>query len=79
LSRFVLDASTVLTWCFPDEEAQKAQEISERIAHGDKVIVPSFWRHEILSALLVGERRKRLTPELNPNVHRRLKPLAYRY
>ena len=39
MTRFVLDASTVLTWCFPDEEAQKAQEISERIAEGDTVIV----------------------------------------
>jgi predicted nucleic acid-binding protein len=64
VSRFALDASIVLTWCFPDEEAQKAQEISERIAGGDTVIVPAFWRHEILNALLVGERRKRLTPEL---------------
>ena len=60
MSRFVLDASTVLTWCFPDEKAQKAQEVSERIAFGDTVIVPSFWRHEILNALVVGEKRKRL-------------------
>lgn len=64
MNRFVLDASTVLTWCFPDEEAQKAEEISERIAAGETVIVPAFWRHEILNALLVGERRKRLTSEL---------------
>jgi predicted nucleic acid-binding protein len=64
VTRFVLDASTVLTWCFPDEEAQKAQEVSERIAGGDSVIVPAFWPHEVLNALLVGERRKRLTPEL---------------
>jgi predicted nucleic acid-binding protein len=64
VSRFALDASIVLTWCFPDEEARKAQEISERIAGGDIVIVPAFWRHEILNALLVGERRNRLTPEL---------------
>jgi predicted nucleic acid-binding protein len=28
------------------------------------VIVPAFWRHEMLNALLVGERRERLTPEL---------------
>jgi hypothetical protein len=42
VSRFVLDASTVLTWCFPDEKAQKAQEISERIAAGDTVVVPAF-------------------------------------
>ena len=64
MSRFVLDASTVLTWCFPDEQAQKAQEISDRIAAGETVAVPAFWRHEILSALLIGERRKRLTPAL---------------
>jgi predicted nucleic acid-binding protein len=54
-----------LTWCFPDEESQKATEISERIAKGDRVAVPAFWRHEILNALLVGERRKRLTRELS--------------
>jgi predicted nucleic acid-binding protein len=64
VTRFVLDASTVLTWCFPDEKAQKAQEISERIAGGDTVIVPAFWLHEVLNALLVGERRNRLTSEL---------------
>jgi predicted nucleic acid-binding protein len=64
VGRFVLDASTVLTWCFPDEESQKAREISERIASGDMVVVPPFWPHEILNALLMGERRKRLTPGL---------------
>lgn len=64
MSLFVLDASVVLTWCFPDEEARKAEEISERIALGDKVAVPAFWRHEVLNALLMGEKRKRLTGEL---------------
>ena len=64
MTRFVLNASIVLTWCFPDEKAQKAEEVSERIAGGDMVVVPAFWRHEVLNALLVGERRNRLTPEL---------------
>jgi predicted nucleic acid-binding protein len=64
VSHFVLDASIVLTWCFPDEESQKADAISERIAAGDRVIVTAFWRHEMLNALLVGERRKRITPDL---------------
>lgn len=64
MSRFVLDASIALTWCFPDEESQKAEQISERIAAGDRVVVPAFWRHEMLNALLVGEKRKRLTSEL---------------
>jgi predicted nucleic acid-binding protein len=64
VNRFVLDASVVLTWCFPDEQSQKAETIAERIASGDRVVVPAFWRHEMLNALLVGEKRKRLTPEL---------------
>ena len=57
-------ASIVLTWCFPDEESRKAGEISERIALGDKPAVTSFWRHEVLNAFLMGEKRKRLTSEL---------------
>jgi predicted nucleic acid-binding protein len=64
VSRFVLDASIVLTWCFPDEESHKAEEISERIAAGERMAVPAFWRHEVLNALLTGEKRKRLSPEL---------------
>ncbi len=64
MSRFILDASIVLTWCFPDEESQKAEEISELIASGRRVAVPAFWRHEMMNALLAGEKRKRLTPAL---------------
>ena len=64
MTLFVLDASVVLTWCFPDEQAQKAEQISERIALGDKLVVPAFWRHEVLNALLMGEKRKRVTNEL---------------
>ena len=64
MTRFVLDASIVLTWCFPDEEAQKAEKIFETIALGDTPAVPAFWRREVLNALLMGEKRKRLTTEL---------------
>ena len=64
MNRFVVDASVVMTWCFPDESSQKAVEASERVADGGRITVPAFWRHEVLSALLVGERRKRLTHEL---------------
>lgn len=64
MSLVVLDASVVLSWCFPDEKSQKAEEISGRIAAGDRIVVPAFWRYEILNALLVGEKRKRLTHEL---------------
>jgi predicted nucleic acid-binding protein len=58
VTQFVLDASIVLTWCFPDEEAQKAEKISERIALGDKLTVPAFWWHEVLNALLGWRKAK---------------------
>lgn len=60
MSRFVLDASTTLTWCFPDESSDNAPAISDRIAEGSSIVVPAFWRYEILNALLVGEKRKRI-------------------
>jgi predicted nucleic acid-binding protein len=31
---------------------------------GDSAIAPSFWPHEVLNALLVGERRKRISTVL---------------
>ena len=64
MSRFVLDASVVLTWCFPDENAAMAQRVAGMFKQGGTAIAPSFWPHEILNALLVGEKRKRISKEL---------------
>jgi predicted nucleic acid-binding protein len=64
VSRFVLDASIVLTWCFPDENAAMAQHVAGMFKRGDTAVAPSFWPHEVLNALLVGEKRKRISREL---------------
>lgn len=64
MSRFVLDASVVLTWCFPDENAAIAQHVADMFKQGDIAIAPSFWPHEVLNALLVGEKRKRISKKL---------------
>jgi predicted nucleic acid-binding protein len=64
LSRFVLDASVVLTWCFPDEGSEVAERVAALFERGESAIVPSFWPHEILNALLAGEKRKRITDKL---------------
>jgi predicted nucleic acid-binding protein len=64
VSRFVLDASVVLTWCFPDENAAMAQHVADMFKQGDAAIAPSFWPHEVLNALLAGEKRKRISKEL---------------
>ena len=64
MSRFVVDASVVLTWCFPDENSAVAQRVAQMFKQGDSAIAPSFWPHEILNGLLVGEKRKRISGRL---------------
>jgi predicted nucleic acid-binding protein len=67
VSRFVLDASVVLTWCFPDENTDLAQHVADRFKKGDTALAPSFWPHEVLNALLAGEKRKRISREMIRN------------
>ncbi len=31
---------------------------------GDTAVAPSFWPHEVLNALLIGEKRKRISTEM---------------
>jgi len=64
VSRFVIDASVVLTWCFPDENAAMAEHVADLFKRGGTAIAPSFWPHEVLNALLAGERRKRISEDL---------------
>ena len=64
MSRFVLDASIVLAWCFPDEDSGLAGHVAELFQRGSSAIVPSFWPHEVLNALLAGEKRKRISAAL---------------
>jgi len=64
VTRFVLDASVVLTWCFPDENTALAQHVAHRFTQGDTALAPSFWPHEVLNALLAGEKRKRISNKM---------------
>jgi predicted nucleic acid-binding protein len=57
----VLDGSVTMVWGFEDEADAYAEAILDRMptlqAH-----VPSLWPLEVANALLVGERRHRITP-----------------
>lgn len=64
MSRFVIDASIVLAWCFPDESSELAQHVAEQFKKGDTALATSFWPHEVLNALLVGEKRRRISSAL---------------
>ena len=57
---FVLDASIAATWAFEDENHPDAALALARL-QTDSARVPSVWWFELRSALLVNERRGRLT------------------
>jgi predicted nucleic acid-binding protein len=62
VSDFVVDASVVLTWCFPDENSAEATRILDLMkTPGNRSLVPAFFHQEVLNALLMGERRNRVT------------------
>jgi len=64
LTGVVVDASTALAWCFPDERGTYADAVLLAL-EGKTMFVPSIWPLEIANAVLVGERMKRLRrPEI---------------
>ena len=64
MSRVVVDASTTLAWCFPDETSEYADSVLVAL-EGCTILVPAVWSFELANAVLVGERKKRLNqPEI---------------
>jgi predicted nucleic acid-binding protein len=59
----VLDASVSLAWMLPGEvDAERAKQLIDMVAD-QGAIVPSHWRLEVANALLMAERRGRLTSD----------------
>ena len=59
--RLVLDASVALAWCFEDERTAYSESILDMAEDGSEFRVPAIWPFEVANALLVAERRKRIT------------------
>jgi len=56
----VLDASVAFSWCFEDEAHTYGDAILEHVGSG-QALVPGIWPLEVGNALLVAERRGRLS------------------
>jgi len=64
LTGIVVDASVALAWCFPDEASEYADAVLLAL-EGQSVLVPAVWPLEVANAVVVAERRKRITqPEV---------------
>lgn len=73
--RFVLDASVTLAWCFPEESTNETEAILDLLANGSEALTPAIWPFEVANALLVGERRKRMSVAQVTSVLRRIAEL----
>ena len=72
---FVLDASITLCWAFADEEHPLAGAALDHLQQGE-ARVPSLWWFEVRNALVINERRGRLTEAETSFFLRNLAPLA---
>lgn len=62
MSRFVLDCSVTMSWCFSDEANAYGDRVLDSLQPGlTTALVPQLWSLEVANVLLVGERRGRLT------------------
>jgi predicted nucleic acid-binding protein len=61
LSRFVLDASVTIAWCFADETTAYTETVLEMLAAGSDALAPAIWPFEVANVLVMAERRKRIT------------------
>ena len=58
----VIDASAAVTWVYDDESDARAESALDEVINNGG-LVPQHWHLEVRNALLVGERRGRITPE----------------
>ena len=58
---WVVDSSIALAWALPDKTSKEADRFLSRISMRSILWVPALWWYETANALLMAQRRKRLT------------------
>jgi len=72
MSRFVLDCSATISWCFEDESDEWSERILTSLER-DRALVPEIWHLEVANVLIQCERKKRLTEAQTTAFLQRLK------
>ena len=73
MSPVVLDASVTVSWLLEDEIDSQAVLASERVVQ-DGALVPQLWHLEVRNALVVAERRGRISAD---GLDERMRVLRY--
>ena len=74
---FVLDSSVALTWCFEDERTAGTEALLKRVVESGAV-VPVLWPLEVLNALAMAERRRRVDRDTRHRLGALLRDLPIR-
>ena len=72
---FVVDSSVALAWVLPDEHGSMADVLADSL-EGAPACAPSFWPLEVGNALVMAQRRKRLTERELERILKVLQSLA---
>ncbi len=77
MDRLVVDASMAVAWVHPGQATPQTDALLAKVGEGATVIVPALWPVEIANALLVLERRGKLTADERMVALEALKTLGF--
>jgi predicted nucleic acid-binding protein len=64
VSRFVLDNTVTMAWCFGDEATPFTETLLSRLSSlTDSAIVPALWLYEVVNVIGLAVRKGRITEE----------------
>jgi predicted nucleic acid-binding protein len=75
---FVLDVSACMPWCCEDETTPASEELLDLARNGTQLHVPSLWVWEILNAVAVAVKRRRITSDRGKEVLEQLASLNFK-
>lgn len=58
---WVLDCSLALAWALPDETSKRADQFLAGVSRKNVLWVPALWWYEVSNALMMAQRRQRLS------------------
>jgi len=61
--RCVIDASVALAWVHPSQATDETEALLGKLKEGITLVLPALWFQETANALLVLQRRKKLTSD----------------
>ena len=64
MSRFVLDNTVTMAWCFPEEATEFTETLLSRLSNlTDTALVPALWLYEVVNVVELASRKGRITED----------------